>query len=97
MESTFLHLALQYLHQHSWPGRLCQALVVHCRFLSQLTVKINQKIEIHVNERNEKSPYHHYLSDKAAAFYPKKQYASLSPFPLASLEHIPRGLAFSND
>ena len=97
MESTSLHLALQYLHQHSSHGRLWQALVVHCQSLSQLTVKINLKIEIHVNERVWKSPYHHYLSPKADAFCPEKHCVSLNPSPLASLEHTPRGQALSND
>jgi hypothetical protein len=51
MESTSLHLALQYVHHFSWHGRLRQAIVVHCQSLSQFTVKINLKIEIHVNEK----------------------------------------------
>ena len=42
-------------------------------------------------------PYHCYLSNMAAAFCSEKQCVSLSPFPLASLEHTLRGLALSND
>ena len=97
LESTSLHLALQNVHHLSWHGRLWQAIVVHCHSLSQFTVKINLKIEIHVNETVWKNPYHCYLSNMAAAFCPEKQCVSLNPFPLASLEHIPRGLALSKD
>ncbi len=44
-----------------------------------------------------KNPYNCYLSEMAAAFCPEKQCVSLNPFLLASLEHIPKGLALSND